>query len=363
MSNGVERVYYLKLPEDYDSNTAYPLVFGFHGLTSDYTSFTEGYNLQSAVGEEAILVYPNALPDDNDVTKWDNSDLDFFDDLYAELEANLCFDIRKVFAVGHSNGAGFTQTLGCKRGDVLRAIGPVAGSLAADYSECIGQVAVIQIHGGNDTVTPPGMIKPTRDYWVAINSCNKEETEEGVNLFCDAYGGCDTGFLVQYCEHSGGHEWPDFAGDAIWNFFKQLPPLEPTDETGTGDIENLGKGLINFEILYPSDFVGMPEILALSLRPPDATPPFFTAPSYVLSSNVPPGDYKFGEVTEYNNIAINLSGVDYDDYTLTVTVYVVGSSYPIPTTGLDYSGLQRITINSDTISVETPFELEFVESF
>ena len=364
-SNGTERVYYLELPKDYNSNTTYSLVFGFHGMGGDYTSFTEGssYNLQSAMGEEAILVYPNALPDDSDVTKWDDFDLDFFDDLLAEIKANLCFDTRKVFALGHSAGAGFTHELGCQRGNELRAIAPVAGGLSSDYSECIGQVAVIQIHGGNDTITPPGMIKPTRDYWIAINSCKKEETSEGVDSSCDAYGGCDTDFPVQYCEHNGGHEWPTFASDAIWNFFKNLPESAPSDEPGDGNVENLGAGIANFKIHYPSDFEGEPEILSLALYPYDTTPPIYVAPSYALNFNFSPGEYQFGEVTEYNNVEINMSGVDYGDYTIIVVVYVVGSSYPIPTTGVDYQGLQNITINSDTITVDTPFELEFVESF
>ncbi len=364
-SNGTERVYYLELPKDYNSNTTYSLVFGFHGLGGDYTSFTEGssYNLQSAMGEEAILVYPNALPDDNDVTKWDDSDLDFFDDLLAELKANLCFDTRKVFALGHSAGGGFTHELGCQRGDKLRAIAPVAGGLSSDYSECIGQVAVIQIHGGNDTVTPPGMIKPTRDYWMAINGCKKEETSEGVDSSCDAYGDCDTDFPVQYCEHSGGHEWPDFASDAIWYFFENLPETAPSDEPGDGDVENLGAGTANFKINYPSNFEGVPEKLALSLYPYGTTPPVYVAPSYILSSDVPLGEIVFGEITEYNNVKIIMSGVDYGDYSFTVVVYVEGSGYPIPTTGVDYQGFQDITIESDTITVDTPFELDFVDSF
>ncbi|GAI25215.1 unnamed protein product, partial [marine sediment metagenome] len=100
MSNGVERAYYLKLPEDYDNNTLYPLVFAFHGMTRDYKDFSRGvvYDLKSVVGDEAILVYPNALPDHSGVTMWNvTTDLDFFDDLYRELESNFYFDNRKVF--------------------------------------------------------------------------------------------------------------------------------------------------------------------------------------------------------------------------------------------------------------------------
>ena len=359
-SNNEERVYYLDLPKDYNANSAYPLIFAFHGLTGDYTSFTEGstYNLKSVMGEEAILVYPNALLAANGMSIWGDEDLTFFDDLYEELAATLCFDKRKVFAVGHSNGAGFTHTLGCKRGNKLRAISPLAGSLM-DRLECIGQVAVIQIHGKNDTIVPLQWIRPSRDYWVAINSCNKEETQEGVDQSCEAYSACDADFPVEYCEHSGGHWWPDFAGDAVWNFFKSLPPAEPSNEIGTGDLGDLAQGTINFKILYPSDFVGRPEKLMLSLHPPNTTPPFSDRLLYILNFYIAPGDYQFGEVTEYNNVEIYFQDVPYGDYTLSLTVYVEGSNYPIRTKGKDYQSNQKITIDvRTTITVETPFELE-----
>jgi hypothetical protein len=107
--------------------------------------------------------------------------------------------------------------------------------------------------------------------------------------------------------------------------------------------------------------VGTPSKLALALYPYNTTPPISTAPSYILNSDVPLGEYKFGEVTEYNNIEINVLGLDYGDYTLTVTIYVEGGSYPIPTNGKDYQGLQNITIDSNAIVTETPFEIEFVQ--
>ena len=363
MSNDIERVYYLEFPEDYNPNIPYPLVFALHGTGGDYTSWLgEYYTLPDSMREEAILVYPNALEKaEGEVTQWDyESDLIFFDDIYTELEANICFDIRKVFVTGHSDGGGFTHTLGCKRGNVLRAIAPSAGGLL-EHESCIGQVAVIQTHGSNDTVVPPTMVKPGRDYWIAVNGCNKEKTREGVDPICVEYKGCDCGYPVQYCEHSGGHEWADFEGDAIWNFFSSLPSVAPSDKTGSGDVENLGKGKISFKILYPADFVGTPEKLALALYPYDTTPPISVAPSYILNSDVPLGVVDKGEVTEYNNIEIEVLGLDYDDYTLTVTVYVEGGNYPIPTHEKDYQGLQNVTIDSDTIVVETPFDLEFVE--
>ncbi|MBW2617012.1 MAG: hypothetical protein JRD02_12680, partial [Deltaproteobacteria bacterium] len=175
------------------------------------------------------------------------------------------------------------------------------------------------------------------------------------------YDDCDLDFPVQYCAHSGGHDWPDFASEAIWDFFKNLPPTVPSDETGSGDVEDMGKGTISFKIHYPADFVGTPYKLALALYDYDSTQPFAGSPLYFLTLDASVGDYTFGEVTEYDNVEINLLGVEYGDYTLTVVVYIEGSSYPMPGDGIDYIGVQNFTLNSDTLEVTTPFELELVK--
>jgi poly(3-hydroxybutyrate) depolymerase len=359
ISNGIERNYYVRLPGQYDSCTPLPLIFVFHGFSSDYTFFTQGHtDLQDAVGNGAILVYPNALSI-NGGTQWDyERDLVFFDDLYAELEANLCFDKRKVFAAGHSNGAGFTHTLGCKRGNILRAIGPVSGSFS-DYDNCTGRVAVIMIQGSSDTVIPLEQTKPTLAYWVARNSCSSkaDETTQGVDHTCQSYRGCNSKFPVQYCEHTGGHDWPAFAGQAIWDFFLSLPSAQPSRFPGFGKDPQETAGTVSFKIHFPVDFAGTPEKLAVSLYPAGSSLPLSGGPSYILNMDVPLGAFTPGDVTAYKNVAVSLSGVDYGDYAMAVNIYMQGGSYPIPTSGMDYMGLQDITISSSTIVVRTPFEL------
>ena len=362
VSNGVERVFYVQLPENFDSGTSYPLVFAFHGFSSSYTFFTEGENdLLKVMGDEAIVVLPNALAV-NGEPQWDyERDLTFFDDLYAEIEANLCFDKRKVFAVGHSNGAGFTHTLGCKRGNILRAIGPVSGSFS-DYDNCTGQVAVIMMHGSSDTVIPLEQMQPTLSYWLARNSCSSkaDETAEGADHTCQSYRSCNPKYEVRYCEHTGGHDWPAFAGQAIWDFFVSLPLAKPSRFTGLGKRPENVAGTVSFKIHFPADFAGTPEKLAVSLYPSGSRLPLSGSPSSILNMDVPLGDYTFGEVTEYNGVTANLSGVDYGDYAMAVNIYVKGGSYPIPASGKDYMGLQDITINSKTIRITTPFELEIL---
>jgi hypothetical protein len=109
--------------------------------------------------------------------------------------------------------------------------------------------------------------------------------------------------------------------------------------------------------------VGTPEKLAVTLYPPNTVQPIYTAPSYFLNANVPLGDVQFGEIVEYNNIETNMLGVDNGNYTLQVMVWPEGSSYPLPTKDKDYIGLQNITVDSKTIIIEEPLELEFTQTF
>lgn len=376
-SGGVTRNYYVQLPTGYDpADSSFPLVFGFHGTEGDHTKFTlnEYYNLHGAVGEEAILVYPNALKNHNGVNQWDyDIDVPFFDDLFAKLEATVSFDKDKVFAVGHSSGAGFAHHLGCKRGDVLRAIAPVAGTLV-DPSHCIGQVAVIQIEGKTDTMVPPPVAENGRDYWVAINRCQGDQTVQGVDPYCAAYQGCDADFPVQYCLHDlenpdhdyPGHAWPPFAGPAIWDFFKSLPRVHPSKKTGTGIVPEPATRFVSYTIAYPSDFKGTPEKMAISLYPAgtDARKPIFIAPTYILNADVPIGDYKFGSSVSYKDAAMtNIDDIPPGTYAFMAVIYVKGGQYPIPTTGQDYVGSQEIAFSKQNMELKTPIELFPLKSF
>ena len=285
-SQNITREYHLRLPDDYGTGKCYPLVIGLHGTGGHFRTFVEDeyYNIQGSVGEEAILVFPNALDNGAGVSQWDYvRDLTFFDDLYAELEETLCFDPRKVFATGHSSGAGFAQTLGCERGNILRGIVPVAGALV-NNTDCIGQVAVMQIQGSKDIIVPPTMVRSSYRYWAAINSCSQDFVPAEAP-YCDEFINCDENFPVQYCEHDleegSGHAWPDFAGPAIWDFFGSLPAAVQSEKKGTGKFFSSILGQISFKVNWPDDFTGTPVKLAIALYPPgiDYTQPVLVSPT------------------------------------------------------------------------------------
>jgi len=222
---GQARTFVLDVPADYDGTRALPIVFGFHGATTSGEFFRSRFygNLLSAMGDEAIVVHPDAL---GDPTQWGNGDVPFFDALLAALEAELCIDEERVFATGHSSGGFFTNTLGCQRGDVLRAIAPVSGGGPFTFgggggNACTGEVAAWIAHGENDETVPFESGVDSRDRWLDANGCG-EMTSAVVPEPCQEYAGCGEGLPVRFCVYQDGHDWPDFAPEGIWEFFSGL---------------------------------------------------------------------------------------------------------------------------------------------
>jgi poly(3-hydroxybutyrate) depolymerase len=127
-----------------------------------------------------------------------------------------------VFATGHSFGGFFSNTLGCARGNMFRAIAPVAGGGPAGV--CAGQVAAWVAHGDGDMVVPTVLGENSVGAWRMANGCSERSMPTEPDP-CVAYTGCDDGYDVVWCLHTesgmgiGAHTWPTFGGTAIWNFF------------------------------------------------------------------------------------------------------------------------------------------------
>jgi predicted esterase len=230
---GKARTFIVHAPKTYDTTKPYPLIFGFHGATrsaADFDNDRGAYKFGPAVGARAILVYPNALAGASGATSWTRDvpdDLAFFDAMLAKVSAELCVDRGRIFATGHSSGGFFSNTLGCQRGDVLRAIAPVAGG--GGFRNCKGQVAVWLAHGTKDTEVPIASGRAARDHFVSANGCGATGSPT-TPAPCVAYPSCKAGFPVHWCEHDEPtygspptyHGWPSFATSAIVAFFEGL---------------------------------------------------------------------------------------------------------------------------------------------
>lgn len=231
---GAQADYTVRLPPGYSPNTPTPLVFGFHGRNRTHIEFetVDASGIQTELASRYIMVYPKSQggPGWNFDAEVPPS-IEFFDALYAQMTANYCVDLSRVFAVGHSSGGYFSIILACRYGSLLRGIGTVAGAI--QEQTCTNErVAGLLIHGPNDTVVNITGGRGARDQLLARNGC-QQGTGPGVEAQCQAYQGCAEGFPVQWCEHTEptysdnngptNHGWPSFASRAIGAFLRSLP--------------------------------------------------------------------------------------------------------------------------------------------
>ena len=98
----------------------------------------------TADSENFILVYPqgsdldgsshwNAALNGGD-NKSDVDDLGFIDALINKLSSENLIDLKRVYAVGYSNGGMMSYALGCYKSNLIAAIGSVSGYMLQSTS-------------------------------------------------------------------------------------------------------------------------------------------------------------------------------------------------------------------------------------
>lgn len=363
-SGGVEREYFVLLPADnaaavsasaVDAAVAKPLIIGFHGTGGSFerwTSPTPAYDLVATVGDQAIMIFPNALPDATGSPQWDfEPDFEFFADLLAELDRRgLDYDRNRLFVTGHSSGGGFAHEVGCRFGDVIRAIAPSAGSLIS--GACTGSVAVLMSQGTKDGLVPLGIAQSARNFWTLYNGWDVSLATPAEVSPCIDHALLPLGsaaYPVWWCQHEEGdngfaaHRWASFTSAAVWAFFSGLPEVEPSSAAppGGGNERVLAAAdtTVSFALTYPAN-ANLPIDGAITLYPPDTVFPIFSAPSVFLNTNFPPGSAAPGSTVSYANVPITffVFGGDLEfpsDWIMQFSVYVQGGSRPIPTDCVD----------------------------
>jgi hypothetical protein len=217
--SGMRANYLLDLPPAYDKTRAYPLVLAFRREGTSVEAFRASLNLPLAVGDDAIVVYPNSP---GNAATWDiQRDLPLIDMLLSKFSATYCIDQDRVFAIGAGQAALLVNAFACVRADTLRGVAPLAAVLAPAQGACPGKAAVWLMQGSAE---PSAMMfgHGNRDYWVNRNGCDAATPMTIAPAPCVAYAGCEPGFPVRFCEYGPGPELPSFTASAIWDFFSAL---------------------------------------------------------------------------------------------------------------------------------------------
>lgn len=236
--------YILTVPAMYDPTVPQSLAFVFHGADNTPATCRGGGNcsgVQGALEGHSIVIYMKSFG-----SSWTDAgreqNVTFFDDMLAYAEQTYCVDERRVYALGTSSGAHFTNILACRRGDKLLAAIPGAGE-RLEKTGCVGRVAALVIHGVDDSHVPFTAGEEARDYYAQQNGCTTETVPALSTVHTDVraardaamsthgcvdYQGCRDGLPVRWCEHSEPgydnttHGWPGFGGQETWDFVNAL---------------------------------------------------------------------------------------------------------------------------------------------
>ena len=231
--DNVNRNYLIYIPDSYDSEIDYPLMFLFHGFGGIASEFINTADMRDlAESKNFIVVYPQGLDLGGTGSHWncsnpsadnksDVDDIGFIENLIDQLIVDYpVIDNKRIYAAGYSNGGFMSYYLACNS-KKFAAIGSVAGTMLDDsYQSCDAQfpTAMINIHGTDDFDVPYDgniyypSIPEVVDWWKNFNTTPNEDllTNQDGSIEQYIYYN-DAG--DRYVEHikiiGGGHYWDD----------------------------------------------------------------------------------------------------------------------------------------------------------
>jgi poly(3-hydroxybutyrate) depolymerase len=224
---GASRKYILRVPDGYDMDHPYRLVFAFaeSGASAMDVVSKNYFTFATLDSKNTIFVAPDAA---NGAGSWSKSDVELTDDILKEVKADLCIDMKRIFATGFSFGGAMSIALACTRADVFRGVAFFSG---ADLTgSCPGTltkpIAYYASQASQDsTGTPmPSSGKVKQAEFAAVNGCMPEAGAltfpgAGKPHTCTEYKGCSAGHPTKYCVFDGPHGWEprDPGQSTSWN--------------------------------------------------------------------------------------------------------------------------------------------------
>lgn len=226
-SGGQSRKYTLRIPDDYDKDRPYRLIFGFHGATGNSGQVAPSFfGLWSLSESSTIFIAPDAVggiwSSDTDVT--------LVKDILQQAKADLCIDTSRVMLEGFSQGGAMAWTLACAQPTgVFRAAVVHSGGGLARPASCAPIPFMSSL--GQQESSGAGQTSNS-DFFAKQNGCTVQALAKAPNggHACSDYAGCSAGHPTRWCDYDGGHTpSPSDAGQGtswmpkeVWAFLKQF---------------------------------------------------------------------------------------------------------------------------------------------
>jgi len=222
----------LTIPNRGSSEPA-PVVFAFHGHGGSMQMAESKFHCET-LWPEAIVVYPQGLPTAGGVVDpegrlpgWqlnigDNEDRDlfFFDRLIDYLHSNYRIDDKRIFVVGHSNGAVFAYLLWAARQEKIAAIGAIAGIIPTKVDRSkLKPLPVFHAGGRNDPIVKYPWQSDSIDFIKSRNECI--DPPQVIDTYLNIYTS-RIGMPLETYIDNGGHEMPIGIMTYIVAFIKEI---------------------------------------------------------------------------------------------------------------------------------------------
>ena len=276
--DNLQRDYILYVPALYNSTNPTPLVFNFHGYTSnafDQMWYGDFRSIADTAG--FIIAHPMGSLDNSGITHWNVGwggstvdDIGFTAALIDSLSANYNINQDRIYSTGMSNGGYFSYHLACNLSTKIAAIASVTGAMS-QYTQTICNPShptpVMEIHGTADLTVPFNDIISGLGYWRSYNNCNPiADTTIIPDLVLGdwstvehiVFDNGDNGVTTELFKViNGEHTWPGSnfssgvtnydinASAEIWRFFSKYDINGLINSsTFVAEIENKGKKFI-----------------------------------------------------------------------------------------------------------------------
>jgi polyhydroxybutyrate depolymerase len=208
-----------------------PLLLVFHGHGGRAQNAARRFRLHEH-WPQAVVVYLQGIPGVAGITDmagaksgWQKNpgelsdrDLKFVDAVLARMAQQHQIDPKRVYALGHSNGARFVNVLWAARGDKFAAFCSAAAQGGA-LLKTVKPKPIFMIAGEQDPLVPFAGQKLSVDY-VRETLLKTDATKAKTNGYARFEPGVNGTELATYL-HPGGHEMPQEALPLVVAFFQR----------------------------------------------------------------------------------------------------------------------------------------------
>jgi poly(3-hydroxybutyrate) depolymerase len=254
------RTFWVRVPIDYDSNTAYRVVYVGQGCGGYKIANTNTLPLfkEALKGTEQAIYVALDIPENNvNMDCYDNRDgkssqeWEAFELFHKVVDENYCVDNNRVYVSGYSTGGWLANMWGCYFGGTpdpanprrfapcyhIRGQAAVTGGEPVEQPTCGGPVAGIWIHDKNDNGNQiSGNIAGLKRVGM-MNKCDTtyedasiqepwHDEEPLLKDVCKKFKNCPADYPVVFCTTVGlGHaDQKERATVAFTKFFDELNP-------------------------------------------------------------------------------------------------------------------------------------------